>query len=262
MAGEEGQPVRIRATEVAAGRIGSRRGSKYRLRVRDNTTRPEGKGPCFAQAFEAVEDEGIAVRLTPPERSRTLQRTLYRTAKQEPAYRFYALYDTVYRADILGHADDLVRANKGASGVDGVTFEAIEAGEGVDAFLATLAEALQTKTYRPDPVRRVFIPQGHGEFRPLGIPTIRDRVAQVAAKLVIEPVFEADFELSARTGFGPSARPMRRWMMWPMRSVGVSPRLSTPTCPNTSIPFPTLNCWRWWPSVWSMGPGCASSSSG
>jgi group II intron reverse transcriptase/maturase len=142
-----------------------------------------------------VEDEGIAMALSTPESIRTLQRKLYRKAKQEPSYRFYASYDKVYRADILRHAYDLVRANKGSPGIDGVTFEVIEAKEGVDAFVAGLSEALRSKTYRPDPVRQVLIPKTGqpGKHRALGIPTIRDRVAQMAVKLVIEPVFEADF---------------------------------------------------------------------
>ena len=149
-----------------------------------------------------MEDEGIAEMLTTPESIRTLQRKLYRKAKQEPACRFHALYDKVYRADILSHAYDLVRANKGAAGIDGVTFEAIEAEEGASAFLAELAEAIENKTYKPAPVKRVMIPKGNGEFRPLGIPTIRDRVAQMAAKLVIEPIFEADF-CDTSYGFRP-----------------------------------------------------------
>lgn len=140
--------------------------------------------------------------LTTPDSIRTLQRKLYRKAKQEPACRFHALYDKVCRADILSHAYNLVRANKGSAGIDGVTFEDIEAGEGVSAFMAELEEALKSKTYRPDPVKRVMIPKGNGAYRPLGIPTIRDRVAQMAAKLVIEPIFEADF-CDTSYGFRP-----------------------------------------------------------
>lgn len=140
--------------------------------------------------------------LTTPENIRTLQRKLYRKAKQEPAYRFYALYDKVYRADILGHAYDLVRANKGSAGIDCVTFEAIESGEGATAFIAELHEALKSKTYAPSPVKRVMIPKADGSERPLGIPTIRDRVAQMAVKLIIEPIFEADFE-DISYGFRP-----------------------------------------------------------
>jgi RNA-directed DNA polymerase len=140
--------------------------------------------------------------LTTPENIRTLQRKLYRKAKQEPACRFHALYDKVYRADILSHAYNLVRANKGSAGIDGVTFEAIEEKEGAIAFLAELAGALKDKTYRPDPVKRVMIPKADGSQRPLGIPTIRDRVAQMAMKLVIEPIFEADF-CDTSYGFRP-----------------------------------------------------------
>ena len=140
--------------------------------------------------------------LTTPESIRTLQRKLYRKAKQEPACRFHALYDKVYRADILSHAYNLVRANKGSAGIDGVTFEAIEEKEGAIAFVAELAGALKDKTYRPDPVKRVMIPKADGSQRPLGIPTIRDRVAQMAVKLVIEPIFEADF-CDTSYGFRP-----------------------------------------------------------
>jgi len=145
---------------------------------------------------------GIATMLTTPETIRTLQRKLYRKAKQEPACRFHALYDKVYRADILSHAYALVRANKGSAGIDGVTFAAIEEQEGVTAFIAELEEALRNKTYKPDPVKRVMIPKSDGSQRPLGIPTIRDRVAQMAAKLVIEPIFEADF-CETSYGFRP-----------------------------------------------------------
>jgi RNA-directed DNA polymerase len=145
---------------------------------------------------------GIASMLKTPETIRTLQRKLYRKAKQEPACRFHALYDKVYRADILEFAYRLVRANKGSAGIDGVTFEAIEENEGAPAFIAELEEALRNKTYKPDPVKRVMIPKSDGSQRPLGIPTIRDRVAQMAAKLVIEPIFEADF-CATSYGFRP-----------------------------------------------------------
>src|SRR3982075_838840 len=134
--------------------------------------------------------------LETPERIRSLQRKLYRKAKAEPAFRFYLLYDKIHREDILRHAFTLARANAGAPGVDGVTFKQIEA-LGVEAWLVGLREDLVSKTYRPDPVRRVTIPKPGGGERPLGIPTIRDRVVQTAAKLVLEPIFEADFEDNA-----------------------------------------------------------------
>jgi RNA-directed DNA polymerase len=134
--------------------------------------------------------------LTTPEAIRTLRRKLYGKAKAEPGYRFYLLYDKVWRADILRHAYDLARANKGAPGVDGVTFEQIEAA-GLEGWLTRLGEELRAKTYQCQPVRRVMIPKPGGGERPLGIPTIRDRVVQTAAKLVLEPIFEADLEPAA-----------------------------------------------------------------
>src|SRR5215469_1030642 len=134
--------------------------------------------------------------LATPEKIRTLQRKLYRKAKAEPAFRFYLLYDKIYREDILRHAYALARANAGAPGTDQMTFAAIEA-LGLERWLAGLREELVSKAYRPDPVRRVSIPKPDGGERPLGIPTIRDRVVQTAAKLVLEPIFEADFEDSA-----------------------------------------------------------------
>jgi RNA-directed DNA polymerase len=131
--------------------------------------------------------------LVTPDTIRTLQRKLYAKAKQEPAYRFYALYDKISREDILSHAWRLVRSNRGSPGMDGISFEAIENGIGVETFLRELARDLKDKTYRAQPVRRVMIPKADGSQRPLGIPTLRDRVAQMAVKLIIEPIFEADF---------------------------------------------------------------------
>jgi RNA-directed DNA polymerase len=135
--------------------------------------------------------------LTTPEKIRSLQRKLYVKAKAEPAFRFDLLYDKIHRADILLHAYRLARANAGAPGVDGMTFDKIEA-QGLEMWLAGLREELVAKTYRPDPVRRVMIPKASGDGeRPLGIATIRDRVVQTAAKIVLEPIFEADFEDTA-----------------------------------------------------------------
>jgi len=146
------------------------------------------------------------VSLQTPDSVRRLQRALYVKAKQEPAYRFYLLYDKVVRDDILTHAYRVSRAASGARtpGVDGMTFTAIETA-GQAEWLAGLKQALQDKTYRPDAVRRVLIPKPDGGERPLGIPTIRDRVVQTAVKLVVEPIFEADFEDSAY-GYRPKRR--------------------------------------------------------
>ena len=134
--------------------------------------------------------------LQTPDGIRRLQRKLYLKAKAEPAFRFYLLYDKICREDILRHAYALVRANRGAPGVDGVTFAAIEAA-GLEEWLAGLRKDLVAKTYRPEPVQRVMIPKPGGGERPLGIPTIRDRVVQTAAKLLLEPIFEADFDPNA-----------------------------------------------------------------
>jgi RNA-directed DNA polymerase len=141
--------------------------------------------------------------LETPERIRDLQRKLYRKAKQESGFRFYLLFDKVYRQDILNHAYRLVRANRGAPGVDGVTFESLEGREGgAREYLEEIAEELKGKAYKPMPVRRVYIPKAEGGRRPLGIPTIKDRVVQMAVKIVIEPIFEADFEENSY-GFRP-----------------------------------------------------------
>ena len=139
--------------------------------------------------------------LATPESVRKLQSGLGTKAKNEPAFRFYQLYDKVYRPDILAHAYALSKSKNGAAGVDGVTFESIEA-SGAEEWLASLGKALHGKTYEPSAVRRVMIPKPGGGERPLGIPTVRDRVAQTAVALVIGPIFEADLEPNAH-GYRP-----------------------------------------------------------
>ncbi len=134
--------------------------------------------------------------LETPIKIRKLQRKLYTKAKQEPGYRFYALYDKIHRADVLAHAYQLAKANSGAPGVDGQSFTEIET-EGRQSWLAEARKELIEESYRPQPVRRVRIPKPAGGERLLGIPTIRDRVVQAAAKLVLEPIFEADLEPNA-----------------------------------------------------------------
>lgn len=134
--------------------------------------------------------------LETPIKIRELQRKLYRKAKEEPDYRFYLLYDKIHREDILRQAYELAKANQGAPGVDQQSFWGIETA-GLEAWLEGVRKELRDKTYKPQPVRRVMIPKPGGGERPLGIPTIRDRVVQTALKLVVEPIFEADMEPSA-----------------------------------------------------------------
>jgi RNA-directed DNA polymerase len=129
--------------------------------------------------------------LTTPKSVQKLQTALHAKAKAEAGYRFYALYDKISREDILAHAYAQCRSNKGAPGVDGQDFADIEA-YGVQRWLGELALALRQETYRPDPIRRVFIPKANGKLRPLGISTLGDRVCMTAAMLVLEPIFEAD----------------------------------------------------------------------
>ncbi len=139
--------------------------------------------------------------LKTPDKIRELRTKLYQKAKQEKEFRFYALYDKVYRKDIIEFAYKLVKAKKGAPGIDGVTFDAIES-EGVERFLEHITEELCTNTYKAQLVRRVYIPKPDGTERPLGIPVIKDRVVRMAVKMVIEPIFEADFQNSSY-GFRP-----------------------------------------------------------
>ena len=137
----------------------------------------------------------------PTDKVRELQRRLYVCAKQSRTRRFHALYDRIYRSDVLWKAWERVRSNRGAAGVDEMTLRSIEE-QGVRQFLEGIQADLRVGRYRPQPVRRRYIPKADGKQRPLGIPTVRDRVVQMATKIVIEPIFEADFQPSSY-GFRP-----------------------------------------------------------
>lgn len=151
-----------------------------------------------------VKEYALDKRVPIPGKLFDLRQKLGRKATQEPGFRFYALYDRIYRLDTLMTAWELVRFNKGTCGIDGVTIDAVlDSKEGPKGFVKDIQESLRTKTYRPQPLRRVYIPKSNGKMRPLGIPTVRDRVVQMATLLIIEPIFEADFE-DCSYGFRPN----------------------------------------------------------
>ncbi len=168
-----------------------------------------GKGPDGGHANRAGKREGMAGTTgpnhprgrRPRDKVRELQRRLWAAAKRAPGRRFHALYDHTWRSDVLEEAWRRVKRNRGAAGVDGQSIRDVEE-QGVERFLEALGAELRAGTYRPSVVRRRYIPKADGKQRPLGIPTVRDRVAQMAAKLVLEPVFEADF-LPCSYGFRP-----------------------------------------------------------
>jgi retron-type reverse transcriptase len=168
-----------------------------------------GKGPCGGRAGRGGKREGMAGKSgpkhprgpVPADKVRQLRRQLYVAAKRSPERRFHALFDRIYRSDVLWEAWRRVRRNKGSAGVDAQTLAEVES-YGVDRFLAEIGTELRAGRYRPRAVLRRYIPKADGRKRPLGIPTVRDRVVQMAATLVLEPIFEADF-LPCSWGFRP-----------------------------------------------------------
>src|SRR5262250_2511922 len=150
----------------------------------------EGRGLSSRPTQDVARDRRLG-NLATPKSVQKLQRALHAKAKAEAGYRFYALYDKIYREDILAHAYAQCRTSQGAPGVDGQDFPQVEA-YGVARWLGELALALKEERYRPEPIRGVYIPKANGKLRPLGISTLRDRVCMTAAMLVLEPIFEAD----------------------------------------------------------------------
>ena len=191
-----------------------------------------------------------------PVKVRELQRALWAAAKQSEGRRFHALYDRIYRGDVLWEAWERVRENRGAAGVDRITLVAVE-DYGVDRMLRELRRDLRAGRYRPAPARRVEIPKPRGGKRPLGIPTVRDRVAQAAAKIVLEPIFEADF-LSCSYGFRPkrsATQAMERLRVRVHRGLSVRGRVRHRQFLRRDRPRPAAR--RWWVGGSRIG-GCSN----
>ena len=186
-----------RGTGLGCGGGGEARSSE------DARNERRAKGPQFQGDATSGARAEIGADLPPPEKLLKLQKALHGKAKGNPDYRFYSLYDKLYRPDVLAEAWRRCRANAGAAGVDDESFTCIEA-QGVGGWLGELAQSLKDKSYQPDAVGRVWIPKPNGKQRPLGIPTIRDRVVQMAAVLLLEPIFEADLPifLTSNKAFG------------------------------------------------------------
>lgn len=194
------EAIRISAERESEACRAAVRGGSSTVEGVENT--PEGRAPAVVERVDAGKCEGMAARPNnPEEKVRELQRTLWKCAKRSERRRFHALYDRICRGDVLREAWKRVRANRGAAGIDGESIAAI-AESGVEAWLAKIEAELRAGEYRPRPVRRRYIPKSDGRQRPLGIPTVKDRVVQMAAKLVIEPIFEADFR-ECSYGFRP-----------------------------------------------------------
>jgi group II intron reverse transcriptase/maturase len=189
--------------KVAKGRRAERESEGLTVPTMSRTkTAAEGKSPAVFVPTDGGKREGMPARANDPtDKVQRLQRRLFRVAKQSRTRRFHALYDRITRGDVLREAWERVKKNRGAAGIDGATLSMIEQ-EGVEEFLQDIQRRLQTGEYWPQPVRRQYIPKNDGTKRPLGIPTVRDRVVQAATKLVIEPIFEADFK-ECSYGFRP-----------------------------------------------------------